>query len=361
MVVKQCKKVFETFTNHGIKEYKKLSIAEYGNLDSVTDTIHLKWKHLNGPLGPSEGIYLRCDGSLVGRAMLQPRTATYKGKKISIAFVTDMLLHPGYRRPLNNFLSLIKSIKEFKQFDLVFHTSNEKTDKLYRELLHFKCPIILRGYGCPINLRNIIKTIFSTDSFLLEIMNVLYGKLLSASCFLVNQFVDIKIKEGLPGKDSYKELYERNLDFEALELERQWNFVDWRYISPPLWKTSILNIYCHGNSCGYIVLRKVDLKGIRFAVIMDFMIDKKITPIKLFFIRLALLRIAFLKKVDVLFTILNPESKVGRKMSGFPFFKIPDRYLPHQTPIFIHVNNPALKIIEEDKKINITLGDLDYF
>ena len=361
-MIKKCQKSFEIFTKRNLYEYKELSETEYGNLNTVTDLAHIKWKHLDNPCGASTGIFLRHNGDLVGRSMIQARNARLKGKKIDVAFVTDMLLHREYRRPISNFISLIKSIKELKQFEIIFHTSNEKTDKLYNELLHFKKPINLSGYGFPVNLRKLFEKILNLDSVFFGIIDIIY-KLCVLTIYHFSKIVagNISFKESEPDKESYEKLYENNIDPNVLTIEHDWQFIKWRYISAPLWKPVYLKILHNKVYSGHIVMRNVDINKINILTIVDYIVDKKLTKFQLFFIRVKLITLCMSKKSDAIFTLINNNCKDALRILGFPFLKIDDHYLPHKTPIFVHANNSNMEGFENDSRTKITLGDLDYF
>ena len=56
----------------------------------------------------------------------------------------------------------------------------------------------------------------------------------------------------------------------------------------------------------------------------------------------------------------NPKSLIFNMLSGFPYFKIPDIFLPHETPIYFH-NIKEKMIQDEIFKLNISPADMDYF
>jgi len=58
---------------------------------------------------------------------------------------------------------------------------------------------------------------------------------------------------------------------------------------------------------------------------------------------------------------LNPLSISSKRFIGFPWIKIPEKYLPHKTPIFIHIKDAAMVNMENLSNIHVTLADLDYF
>jgi len=63
---------------------------------------------------------------------------------------------------------------------------------------------------------------------------------------------------------------------------------------------------------------------------------------------------------DAVFTIANLQNPALKWMGGFPFLGIPDRHLPHPTPIFVHaVEGRRGAMARAD--LFFSLADLDYF
>ena len=142
---------------------------------------------------------------------------------------------------------------------------------------------------------------------------------------------------------------------------RDSQFLKWRFLQSPLWKAKILYLYKDSKLCGYVVLRNVELEGIKFTVVMDFTLNETFNALQLFCLRCSLICMALNYGDDMVFTLLNPLSRASKKFIGFPWIKIPERYMPHRTPIFLHINDPSRVNLENPSNIHVTLGDLDYF
>ena len=94
---------------------------------------------------------------------------------------------------------------------------------------------------------------------------------------------------------------------------------------------------------------------------MDFSLKEDFNPVQLLCLRFSIIRMAQRQGDDMVFTLVNPASKAGGKFIGFPWIKIPERWMPQSTPIFVHINDPARADLENQSDFHLTLGDLDYF
>jgi len=95
--------------------------------------------------------------------------------------------------------------------------------------------------------------------------------------------------------------------------------------------------------------------------LMDFLLDSDTSVITRLALRLWLIRLAIKVNADTLFTMVNSFNTMAKKFIGLPLVHIPDRLLPHATPIFIRAYGYQNKDFESNQTIHITLGDLDYF
>ena len=344
-----------------ISDFIKLSEVEYGNLETVTSLSHLKWKHLNSPFGASTAINLEDEGKTVGRIVLQPREFYVKGRIHKTAFVTDALVHPDYRRPISNFLTLMQSIRKVKDFSIIFHSSNEKTEGIYSKILKFSCPFFLGGYGFPLRLSNLISGKGSLITLFLKAANIVYKPILHSALKFFLIFNKIKLSQEGPKNNIFDEFCrDKSLENGLLTL-RDEATLNWRFKDAPLWSADILHLYKNNQYLGYVALRNLCLNDVNFSVIMDFIIDSKLSKVQTFFLRLLLMKKAISNGSDIIFSLLNPKSKLSKKFLGFPFVNVPDKLLPHSTPIFVHALDPDLISMEKELGLHITLADIDYF
>jgi len=358
---KPYKIVFNKFTEDQVLNFIRLSEIEYGELESVTNADHVRFKHLQIPYGTSTAMNLEHENEVVGRAMLQPRLISLFGKQFPSAFVTDVLIHPDFRRPASNFISLMKSIKEAQDFSLVFHTSNNNTENIYKKLLGFKCPLSLSGFGFLLNFRKVLCKVLKFDSPLFDLFSVPYKFLVLALCKTVNIFFDFKITPEEPGDSHFNEFIQNEAIKNDCEMVRDAKFLKWRFSQSPLWQANTLYLYRDSKLCGYVVLQNVELENLKFTIVMDFALNERLSSLQLLCLRFSIIHKALNDDDDMIFTLLNPLSISSKRFIGFPWIKIPEKYLPHKTPIFIHIKDAAMVNMENLSNIHVTLADLDYF
>ncbi len=357
----KCHITSNQFIQDDISDFIKLSKVEYGDLDTVTNQSHIDWKHLNTPFGSSIAVNLKNNDDIVGRIILQPRTFYINGKERPVAFVTDALVHPDYRRPVSNFLTLITSIKNFKEFAVIFHTSNKRTKNIYSKVLKFSCPFFLKGYGIPVQLTKLLPKEHKIINLCLKIINVPYQLVLVMFLNFFKLFTTIRISSDSPNEVIFDQFCaDENIKNNFLTT-RNYKILKWRFKDTPLWKADILHLYQNKKYCGYVVLRQIELDDINFSVVMDFVVSSKLSKLQFWCLRCLLIGKAISNKSDIIFTLLNPKSNSSRKFLGFPFVRVPDRFLPHTTPIFVHAIDPELIAMEKEQGLHITLSDLDYF
>jgi hypothetical protein len=358
---KPCKIVFKKFTEAQLVNFICLSEVEYGRMESVTNPDHVRCKHLQTPYGPSTAMNLECVDEVVGRAILQPRLLCLSGKQVPAAFVSDVLVHPEFRRPVSNFISLMQSIKKAQNFPLVLHTSNNTTESIYKKLLKFKWPFSLSTFGFPLNLRKATFKVLKFDSLLFELFATPYRYLILLLCKTATIFFDFKLTTDKPDDTCFDEFFQKEAIKNDCEMVRDTQFLKWRYSQSPLWQAKILYLYKDSQLCGYVVLRNVELEGMKFTVVMDFALNDTVNTIQRLCLRWSIIHIALSHGDDMVFTLLNPLSRASKKFIGFPWVKIPERFMPHKTPIFLHINDPSRVTLENLLNIHLTLGDLDYF
>jgi hypothetical protein len=219
----------------------------------------------------------------------------------------------------------------------------------------------LSAFGFPLNLRKVAFKVMKFDSPLFELFSTPYRYLVLLLCRTAGIFIDFKITTEEPDNTCFDEFCRKEAIKNDCEMVRDSQFLKWRYLQSPLWQAKILYLYKDSQLCGYVVLRNVELEGMRFTVVMDFSLNETVNTPQLFCLRCAIIRMALTHGDDMVFTLLNPLSRASKKFIGFPWIKIPERYMPQRTPIFLHVNDPAMANFENPSNIHVTLGDLDYF
>jgi hypothetical protein len=255
----------------------------------------------------------------------------------------------------------MKSIKEAQNFPLVFHTSNNVTEDIYNKILRFKCLFSLSAFGFLLNIRKVVFKLLNFDSPLFELLSIPYKYFVLILCRAVATFANFKMSTEVPENTYFNEFCRKQAIKNDFELVRDSDFLKWRFLQSPLWQAKILYFYKDSKLCGYMVLRTVEIEGMKFTVVMDFSLNETVNTTQLFCLRCAIIRMALTHGDDMVFTLLNPLSRASKSFIGFPWIKIPEGYMPQRTPMFVHVNDPAMVNLENQSSIHVTLGDLDYF
>jgi hypothetical protein len=349
------------FEPSDIAGYKSMTELEYGK-SHLSDDVHVQWKHLSSCFGPSD--YIRLDtssNSVVGRAMIQSRILKTDGKDIRCGQVMDLLINQDFRKTPLNFIRLTKACDTFEKYDLIFHTSNEKSFPLYHNLLKFSSPFKLSGYGFPVRLSKVIAKVTGIKRPIPEFFSTPLMCVIKALSKFTNLFAGLEVSSRSISESELDELVRKILVNKEFLLYRSKEFLDWRFKCSGIWKGDIYRLDSNGVFVGYVVVRKIELDGISHFVLMDVMISSSASWLVKLNLKLILIKMAFNSGADTFFTLLNSNSSIAKRVIGFPFFKIPDSSLPHSTPIFIRALNQDCKWITEIKSIHLTLADLDYF
>jgi hypothetical protein len=354
------KVVVGLFTEEDLSDYIELSQTEYES--SITmDVDHIRWKHLDSPHGASTYIRLVVGDKVVGRALLQPRLIQTKTGQYSTACVADVLIDPLHRSPPTNFINLTNTSANISKFSSVFHTANERTEPFYHKLFRLPNPFSLRGYVLPTRVAGIFLKIIGYRINALDWFLFPFLYLIRFVAVVMISIVKIDIIKKLPNDANLSEISLKLLDDSGPLLTRTKSFLKWRLIDAPLWNANVYCIERKGQFLGYIATRVLDLNGLKHLVLIDFLVDTDISFFDRFALRLWLIRQAILSDVDALFTMINPMSKAAHTCVGFPMIRIPDKFLPHGTPIFFRANSDENKNVETDRMTHMTLADIDYF
>ena len=107
--------------------------------------------------------------------------------------------------------------------------------------------------------------------------------------------------------------------------------------------------------------RQVELNGLTYLVLLDFLVTPKLSFLSRAALRFWLIQYSVKSKTDAFFTMINSFGIIARKCIGFPLLKIPEKLLPHATPIFIRPNSNDFEEFKTTTSIHMTLVDIDYF
>ena len=140
------------------------------------------------------------------------------------------------------------------------------------------------------------------------------------------------------------------------------DYLKWRLSDCPLFPADIHRIAVYGKKvAGYVATSKIELQGLKHFVLRDFMLSPGLTLLQKAAIRLWLVRGAIVSGADTVYTMFNKNNASAKQLSGFPLMHIPDRLLPHMTPIYLRWTHDQPQYTKYDGLTHLTMSDLDYF
>ena len=346
-----------TFSIFDISEYIKLSKSEY-KTPETTNIKHIEWKHCQSPHGGSIYCRLKKSKKVIGRSMIQPRNIIIDNVIIKSGCVSDLLIHVSHRSPPSNFIKLTNACNPNDNFDIIYHTSNKKSEGFYKNLFKYDQPFQLSSYMFPTKISGLILKLIKIRLEMLDLLLIPFYILLNLSKNLLKFYVKIDILERIPDNNELNELLYK---IDTPILDRSYEFLKWRFIDCPLWKAKIYCINRNGKFLGYFSIRTISISGLRHLVVVDYLIDRDTSFLDCLFIRLWLIKHSIKLNTDFIFIMINKKSPIAKMANKFPMIPVPDRFLPHSTPIFFRFNIAKRNLRGILITTHLTLADIDYF
>lgn len=351
----------EALQADGLDEQIVVGAAVY-TTPTVTDRAHLRWKHLDNPGGVSMFVSARNpQGELVGRSFLQPRrVALGVADSCAGATVTDLVVKPEERNA-STMVSMTRAARAPEGIDVVFHTSNEVSDIFYRKLFKFPVAFSLQAAGLPIGFAGAVGRFVSNRSLVAfsHFLSVPWRLAIRAAAGVCGWGTGLAFGP-VPQEAERAEVFRRFRGYAGPHLARDDAFVDWRFSKGTLFRGDVKWLWKQQECQGYLAFKQVELEGLKILVIMDSVLSRPLSVRESIHLKLMAARVAADSGCDAVFTIANLDNSALKWMGGFPFIRIPERHLPHPTPIFVHASESRRGAVAR-ADLFFSLADLDYF
>jgi len=351
----------EEMTAESLIEHIRIGSSEYSSPE-VIDFNHVAWKHLNNLYGPSVTVSLRDEnGQLIGHSFLQPRRyITKAGEIVLAATITDLVIMPIARNAAA-LISMVRAAKGEDRFKVVVHTSNDTSDLIYRKLFKFPVAFSLVASALPLRISNVLVKYLSSRRLreFLDFLIAPWGWIVRIAAAIVGSLGGIYFGVK-PSSDAVGAILKEFKLHAGPHFERTEAYIDWRFCKGPIFKGQLFWVWSGRTCLGYIAVRKVSIKGLDVLVILDSVIRRPLSLLESVAIKLLCAREAVRARCDLVFCLFNKENDALSWWSSAPFIQISDKYLPHSTPIFVHVKG-GVSASEIRSDIFLTLADLDYF
>ena len=289
--------------------------------------------------------------------MIQRHDILINNTIIKSGCVADLLINKKHRSPPSNLIKLTNACTSNKNFNILFHTSNQNSDAFYKNLFKYYQPFKLSSYIFPTSISGIIKKI---SFFRLKIFDFLFLPIyiiLYVLIFNLCSLLKVKIVGAIPSQENLNNLAKK-LKIPFARRDRA--YLKWRFIDAPS-KADIFSIRKNNIFKGYFVTKIVSFSGLRFLVVVDYLICNKLNYLDCLVIRLWLIKKSIKLNADFLFFMINKKCAISKLGCGFPLMEIPDFFLPHSTPIYFRLKNIKKNIKDNLVFMHFTLGDIDYF
>lgn len=356
--------VRDTFRERDVPAHVALASTTYPHTPP-SDPRHVRWKHLANPAGASVVISLPGrDGPPVGHVFVQRRAWVTGGSgEIRGGLVTDLMLAPS-SRGASAFIALMTEARRPDGIDIIMHTANEVSEPLYRRLLRYPVSLELVAFGCPTG-RVVLQGPASgirlrAAGLAASAAGVAAGCIARLLAPLAARLAGIqRIGGGLTAD-------EREAAFAAFRasagphLRRDDAFLDWRFRDAPA-ASPVEWLRLRDGASGYVALAAVTLAELSAVAIQDLMLPRPPRRLEGLALRLIVMAAASRTGAGVVIGLWNPASRMSRWMTGLPFVRVPERLLPHASPIFVS-SAPGTSVAADGLRgAYLALADLDYF
>lgn len=341
-----------------LKSYKKFSRKYYQNRETI-DLEFLRWKFRVGTPAASQLVTFSKKKDVVGRVVLSARQVAVNRNNFILTQVSDLLIDPNLRDP-SCLLGLVSNYGALNS-DFIMHTSNSSSDDIYKKLFKFPIAFMMKSYVVPITVSSLAAKFFELD-FLARLLIPIDWMYQNFLVFVLRAVAMIGLKShttvGLMRveKDQFYEFFHTVNPSQILRHEA---FLKWRYQETPNAYEQVIVEYENGWALQAIFcVTTVEKK--RVLVLMEVFANSRISLLMRCNLMKELMSLAIKRKVDLIYTIINPSNQYQNTVVGFPFLPVPDSVLPHSTPIYFRCDASSVDITSVSS-IYFSAGDLDYF
>lgn len=333
----------------------------YYDSPATTDPELIAWKFPGTGKFLSKHLTMETgEGRILGRAVLCRRPLTIPGRDdLCLNIPSDLLIDTGAAGAAC-LLQLVNAYPKLETDGLV-HPSNEKSEAIYRRL--FKFPVVgaLKSVALPVCL----ETVLPNKAWLLPLRALLWlaGWLVGGAYAailgpLALSARGLDLTEGPVNADA-ESLLRGFRAVAPVQVTRDRDFLAWRYAASPLGYRE-LAVRKGGEEIAKIVFRTTTSPGVTAMTVMDILVARRLTLAERARIVLRLRAIARKEGAALVYYLGNFRNPTVRHVAGVGFFTIPDRLLPHASPLFTYALRPPVNE-EIVAGMYLTLGDLDYF
>jgi len=342
-----------------IRSALPLDRSVYGDAPVAREE-HMRWKHLEGPAGPSVALQLFQGARLIGRVCLQPRAVRACGRSLRGGYLTDLVLHPDHRG-MPRFLALLRGIRKAPEFDFLYVTPNATSMPLYERVLGFRKPALLAVMAAPLRTASSLERLSGPRARrLAPLLDPPLGLAIEGLA-AASPPGGLSIDPGWPGDGELLRLDQALARAAFPSAPRGPGFLGWRFSEGSGLGYRMWSIRRRGELVGYAVSRLARYEGLETWFLVDLRFDPTLRPWQILWIRLELLRLARREGAEIALGIFLRENPLLRRFCGLPWLRIPEGWLPQAVKLFVEPVEGGSPIGDAWRCSYLTLADLDVF
>lgn len=231
-----------------------------------------RWMYTDNPCGKGKIWVAEIDGRFVGQYAIAPRMMKVGTATVTSALSLDTMTHPNYRRQgiFEMLAQQVYSEAERDGIQIVYGFPNQFSYPGFIGKLNWFHIDTLRVMLKPLNWVNALR--IQIGNRIILKLGSLSGTFLSA---VATSGKRAPIVEGLTivqvsrFDERINSFYEKASHQYKIMLVRNKEYLNWRYVSVPNMDYIIYIAERREEFCGYIVLRCMNMKGARVAIIFD--------------------------------------------------------------------------------------------
>ncbi len=346
-------------TESDLPAYVALSRSEYVS-GAVCDPVHLRWKLLDNPQGPTWARHLyRCD-ELVGRLAFQVRELRVGSRALRAGYLVDLLVHPAHRG-LRSFLALAGELRDAPGFDLLYVTPNARSAPLYASALRLPETARLSVVGLPLRAGRLLENLVGRSA---RGLATPADAMLRLATRLVRRppgGSDLSWTDAPPADDEIDALAEGQFAPDRLIGRRGATFHRWRFGASPVHRYRVHYLRRGGRLVGYVATRMAEYLGYRTLFLIDAIVDATLAPTAFRCIRQRVLEEAVGEGCELMLGIWMREAPGVAELCGLPWIRVPERWLPQAVSLHTLPLTPAAQALPHLDRWALSLADLDVF
>ena len=346
------------FDRQETKRFCNFSSLFYDRDETNNEQV-IDWKMGSQTSSPATHLTVSTDGQINGRAALINRRFSIDRNILQSTQVSDLLIDPA----IKGGACLMKLVGSYKimETSFVFHTSNERSDIIYRDLFKFDVLCKLTAVAIPIRPFSLLCILasFSLLQRVAVIFDVFYQTVLRALIAAICLIGPRSYATTSRAKPQEPAFYQAFLDLCDVQFVRDADFLTWRYVDSP-YDYQVITIKSRKEVLCQAYFRQVELEGKSAIVVLDVLSKYQPTTTVRMALYKALIEEGVRAYTDLVFFMYNENSSYMKGLVGFPFIKIPEKFLPHPTPVYWHSHQFPIDT-DQSTKLYFSLGDLDYF